>query len=205
MEDLLDLYALPFDPKRPVVCADERPYQLLADVLPPLPPEPDQPRRIDHEYERRGTCNLFAFFQPLAAWRHFVVTERRTAVDFARQMKDLVDEHFPDAEVIRVVVDNLNTHTPAALYAAFPPAEARRLTQKLEFHYTPKHGSWLNQVEIELAVLARACLGRRLPDREAVRSEVGAYERERNERHATVHWRFTTDTARIKFEHRYPS
>jgi hypothetical protein len=196
---------LPSDPRRPLVCVDERPYQLLGDILPPLPPAPTQPRRIDHEYERRGTCNLFAFFQPLAAWRHFVVTDRRTAVDSAHQMRALVDGHFPEAPLIRVVVDNLNTHSPAALYATFPPAEARRLTQKLEFHSTPKHGSWLNQVEIELAVLARACLDRRLPDQPTLRREVASFEQERNQRRATVTWRFTTDVARTKFERRYPS
>jgi hypothetical protein len=205
MEDVLDLYAEPADPQRPVVCVDERPYQLLVDVSPALPASPGQPARVDYEYRRSGTCNLFAFLQPRAGWRHFTVTAQRTAVDFAQQMKYLVDARFPDVDVIRVVVDNLNTHSPAALYTAFDPAEARRLAQKLEFHYTPKHGSWLNQVEIELAVLARACLHRRLPDPATLEREVAALERERNQQHATINWRFTTTDARTTLKRLYPS
>jgi len=203
MEDVLDLYEEPYDPKRPVVCFDERPYPLRAHKQDPLPAEPGRPRREDYEYERRGTCNLFVVFQPLTGWRKVTVTERRTSEDFARQMKMLVDEIFPEAEVIRVVLDNLNTHTPAALYQTFPPEEARRLTRKLEFHYTPKHGSWLNMVEIELSILERQCLNRRLPDLESVRREVKAWERARNAARATVNWRFTTTDARHKLHRLY--
>jgi hypothetical protein len=155
MEDVLDLYAEPYDPKRPVVCFDERPYQLLADVQEPLPVGLNCQQRVDYEYKREGTCNLFTVFQPLQAWREVTVTERRTKLDFAEQMKVLVDKTFPEADLIRVVVDNLNIHTPASLYERYEPEEALRLTRKLEFHYTPKHGSWLNMVEIELSVLAR--------------------------------------------------
>lgn len=173
---MLDLYAEPYDPKRPVVCFDKRPYQLLADKREPLPMGPGRVQRVDYEYERCGSCNLFLVFQPLSGWRQVEVTERRKSEDFAWQMKRLVDEVFPEAEVIRVVLDNLNTHTPAALYRAFPPEEARRLTRKLEFHYTPKHGSWLNMAEIEFSILARQCLNRRLPDRASVCREVKAWE-----------------------------
>ena len=165
--------------------------------------EPGQPQRVDYEYERQGCCNLFLIFQPLTGWREVHVTERRTGEDFARQMKWLVDEVFPEAEVIRVVLDNLNTHTPAVLYQTFPPEEARRLTRKLAFHYTPKHGSWLNMTEIEFSILARQCLDRRLPDRESVRREVDAWAKARSEVQATVQWRFTTANARLKFRRFY--
>jgi hypothetical protein len=204
MEDVLDLYAAAYDPKRPVVCFDELPYQLLDHVVPPELPTVDHPAREDYEYERQGTCNLFIAFQPLQGWRHVEVTARRTAQDFAQQMQRLVDEQFRDAEVIRVVVDNLNTHTPAALYQTFAPEEARRLTAKLEFHYTPKHGSWLNMVEIELSVLARQCLDQRLPDRASVERVVGPWAARRNASHATVDWRFTVRDARIKLKDLYP-
>lgn len=204
MEDVLDLYAESYDPKRPVVCLDERPCQLLIDVREPLPMEPGQPRRVDYEYERNGNCNLFLVFQPLAGWRKATVTERRTGEEFAYQMKSLVDEIFPEAEIIRVVLDNLNTHTPAALYQTFPPEEARRIARKLEFHYTPKHGSWLNMVEIEFSILVRQCLDRRLPDIESVRREVEAWVRERNDARATVDWRFTTADARTRLQRLYP-
>jgi hypothetical protein len=204
MEDVLDLYAEPLDPVRPVVCFDERPYQLLADVRPPLPVRPDKPARIDYEYHRAGTCNLFLAVQPLAGWRHVVVTERRTAVDFAQQIKTLVDEHFPEATVIRLVLDQLNTHTPAALYAAFPSPEARRLVRKLEIHQTPKHGSWLNMAEIELAVLATQCLNRRLSDPAVLAAEIAAWEARRNAAQATIDWRFTIDHARQKLHRLYP-
>lgn len=203
MEDILDLYAEPYDPRRPVVCFDERPYQLRKDQRDPLPVKPGQPRREDFEYEREGTCNLFLTFQPLTGWRHVEVTERRTGADFAHQMKWLVDEVFPEADVIRVVLDNLNIHTPAALYQTFPPEEARRLVRKLEFHHTPKHGSWLNMVEIEFSVLARQCLNRRLPDIATVRREVQAWEEARNAAQATVAWRFTTADARLKLHRLY--
>ena len=204
MEDVLDLYSEPYDPKRPVVCFDERPYQLVEDKRAPLPMKPDCPQRVDYEYRRRGTCNLFLVFQPLTGQRWVKVTERRTSEDFARQMKWLVDELFPEAEVIRVVLDNLNTHTPAALYQTFPAEEARRLTRKLEFHYTPKHGSWLNMAEIEFSALTRQCLNRRLPDMERVRREVAAWEQDRNAVRATVEWRFTTTDARLKLHRLYP-
>jgi hypothetical protein len=164
MEDLLDLYAEDFDPLRPVVCFDELPYQLVAETCLPLPLRPGKPLRYDYEYRRNGTCNLFMFFQPLAGWRHVEVTEQRTKRDFAYQMKDLVDVHFPQAKVIRVVLDNLNTHSPAALYEVFEPQEARRIVRKLEFHHTPKHGSWLNMAEIEISVIDRQCLDRRLAE-----------------------------------------
>lgn len=204
MEDVLDLYAEPYDPKRPVVCFDERPYQLLGEKYEPLPMEPGQPQRVDYEYERQGRCNLFLMFQPLRGWRQVTVTKRRTHEDFAWQMKALVDELFPEAEIIRVVLDNLNTHTPAALYQTFPPEEARRLTRKLDFHYTPKHGSWLNMVEIEFSILARQCLNRRLPDLDSVRREVEAWAEARNGARATVEWRFTTADARVKLHRLYP-
>jgi len=205
MEDLLDLYAEDFDPLRPVVCFDELPYQLVAETCLPLPMQPGKPLRYDYEYRRNGTCNLFMFFQPLAGWRHVEVTEQRTKRDFAYRMKDLVDAHFPQAEVIRVVLDNLNTHSPAALYEVFEPQEARRIVRKLEFHYTPKHGSWLNMAEIEISVLDRQCLDRRLAEVPLVRSEVVAWEALRNDQHATVDWRFTTTKARSKMQYLYPS
>jgi hypothetical protein len=158
MEDVLDVYALPMDPNAPRVCFDECPYQLLDDVREPLPPQPGKPAREDYEYEREGTCNLFLFVEPTRGWRHVEVTKRRTKQDFAQAMKDLVDRHSPDAPLIRVVLDNLNTHTPGSLYETFEPEEARRILRRLEFHYTPKHGSWLNRAELELSVLARQCL-----------------------------------------------
>jgi hypothetical protein len=205
MEDVLDLYAEPEDPKRPRVCFDECPYQLISEVRQPLPARPGRLWRYDYEYKREGTCNLFMFVQPHVGWRHVQITDRRTKLDFAQCMKDLVDLHFPDAELIRVVLDNLNTHTPAALYEAFEPAEARRIIRKLEFHYTPKHGSWLNMAEIEFSVLASQCLHRRLPDSATVRTEVSAWEVERNTEQTTINWRFTTDKARTKLERLYPS
>ena len=204
MEDVLDLYAEPADPTRPVVCFDERPVQLVAETRAPLPPEPGRPARHDYEYRRNGTCNVFAVLEPHTGWRHVEVTARRTAADFAEQMRALVDEDFPEATVVRVVLDNLNTHSAASLYAAFPPAEARRLAKKLEFHHTPKHGSWLNMVECELSVLARQCLNRRLPDIETLRREVAAWEERRNAEQATVHWHFTTAQARKKLRRLYP-
>jgi DDE superfamily endonuclease len=203
MEDVLDLYAEPYDPRRPWVCFDETPYQMVGDVLEPMEVQPGRPKRVDYEYEREGSCNLFVTVQPQEGWRDVVVTERRTAVDFAHRMKALVDELLPEAEVIRVVTDNLNTHTPASLYQAFPAEEARRIARKLEFHYTPKHGSWLNMAEIEIAVLARQCLKRRIPNRNILRQEVAAWQVERNEQRATINWRFTTTDARTKLERLY--
>jgi hypothetical protein len=205
MEDLLDLYAEPHDPRRPVVGFDESSKQLVAETRLPLPMEPGQPERFDYEYERRGTANLFLLCQPLAGWRHVEVTDRRTKHDFALQMRALVDRHFPDAERIRVVLDNLNTHTPAALYEAFAPAEARRILKKLEFHYTPVHGSWLNQAELEFSMLSRQCLGRRIPDRDTLVTEVAAWAAARNEQRAAIRWQFTVDHARDKLHRLYPS
>lgn len=205
MEDVLDLYAEPYNPRIPVVCFDERPYQLIGETQTPLPMEAGQPARSDFEYKRQGTCNLFVLLQPLQGWRHVVVTERRTHPDFAYRMKDLVDVHFATADKIRVVLDNLNIHTPAALYQAFDPVEARRLVCRLEFHHTPKHGSWLNMVEAEIAVLSRQCLERRIPEREKLVREIGAWETARNAQKATVKWQFKTTDARIKLRRLYPS
>lgn len=188
-----------------MVCFDERPYQLIGETRQPLPCAPGEPARYDFEYQRLGTCNLFTYLQPLAGWRHVVVTERRTKLDFAPRMKELVDVHFPDAERIRLVVDNLNIHTPAAFYEAFAPAEARRLVQRIEFHYTPKHGSWLNMVESELAVLSQQCLDRRIPLRDQLHHEIAAWEVARNQRKVMVKWQFKTTDARIKLKKLYPS
>lgn len=205
MEDVLDLYAEPYDPLRPVVCFDESPYQLVGETRTPLPVKPGQPQRYDYEYQREGHCNLFMILEPAAGWRHVEVTAQRTQQDFAHQMRALVDVHFSEAHVIRLVVDNLNTHSPAALYETFEPAEARRITRKLEFHYTPKHGSWLNMAEIEIGVVAQQCLDRRLPTIEAVRQEVGAWAAPRNAAKTKIEWRFTTPTAREKLKSLYPS
>ena len=200
----MDLYAEPYDPKRPVIGVDERPFQKLGEVREPLPVEPGKPKRVDSEYEREGSCCLFLAVEPKRGWRHLAVRERRTTKDFAEWMKELVDRHFPEAEKIRVVLDNLNTHTPASFYKAFPAEEARRLTQKLEFHYTPVHGSWLNVAEIEFSVLERQCLNRRIPTNEQLQREVGAWEGERNRQGVKIEWRFTTEQAREKFHRFYP-
>jgi len=205
MEDVLDLYAEPDDPARPVVCLDERPVILRADVRPPQPPAPGRPRRRDSAYERRGTACLAVLFDPHRGWRHIMPSQRRTKRDFAGWLKELADVHYPDAATIRLVVDNLNTHTPAALYEAFAPEEAHRLAGKFEWHYTPKHGSWLNMVEIELSVLASTCLDRRIPDLATLAQETTAYVQRRNAQRATVHWRFTTAHARSKLGHLYPT
>jgi hypothetical protein len=205
MEDVLELYHEPFDPLRPVVCFDECSKQLLGETRIPLPMEQGQPQRYDYEYERHGTCNLFMFFEPLAAWRHVRVTDQRTLIDYAHCMKYLVDEAYPEAEIIRVVQDNLNTHKPAALYQAFPAAEARRILKRLEFHYTPKHGSWLNMAEIELNVLSSQCLDRRIGEKQILINEVKAWETRRNQDLKTVNWQFTTADARIKLSKLYPS
>ena len=205
MEDVLELYEEPYDPKKPVVCFDEMPYQMVAEKRTPLPQKPGRPQRYDYEYKRKGMVNIFAFFEPKRGWRHLDVTERRTAVDFAEEMRRLVDEHYPEAEKVRVVLDNLNTHTPASFYKAFEPEEARRLLRRLEFHHTPTHASWLNMVEIELSVLCRQCLERRIPDTERLGREIGAWERERNEGGATVRWRFTASDAREKLARLYPA
>jgi hypothetical protein len=204
MEDVLDLYAEPADPARPVVCLDECPVQLLDDVRPPLPPAPGRPRRRDYEYRRCGTACLAVAFDPHRRWRHVIASERRTKADFAGWLKELVDVHYPAAETIRLVVDNLDTHTPAALYEAFVPAQAHRIARKLEWHYTPKHGSWLNMVEIELGVLASQCLDRRIPDLATLARATAAYADRRNAERATIHWRFTTAAVRTKLDHLYP-
>jgi uncharacterized small protein (DUF1192 family) len=205
MEDVLDLYAEPYHPAFPVVCFDERPYQLIGETRQPLPCAPGEPARYDYEYQRLGTGNLFTYLQPLAGWRHVVVTDRRTKLDFAPRMTELVDIHFPDAERIRLVVDNLNMHTPAAFYEAFTALEARRLVQRIEFPYTPKHGSGLNMVESELAVLSRQCLDQRIPTQALLQSETAAWEADRNQRHVMVNWQFKTTDARIRLKRLYPS
>jgi transposase len=205
MEDVLDLTAQPYAAGAPVVYFDETSKQLVGETRLPLPPAPGQPARYDYEYARHGVANLFLHFQPLTGWRHVAVTERRTKHDFAWQMKELVDVHFPTAIRIRVVMDNLNTHTKAALYEAFAPPEAKRIADRLEFHFTPKHGSWLNMAEIELSILTNQCLDRRIPDAETLASEVAAWERERNEQHATVNWRFKVADARTKLKRLYPN
>jgi len=205
MEDVLDLYAEPYNPERPVVCFDETSKQLLAEPRSPIPPKPGRRERYDYEYQRQGTRNLFMLCEPLAGWRQVTVTERRTMVDFAQQMRWLADEAYPSAQKIRVVLDNLNTHKPASLYEAFEPKEAGRIRQRLEFHYTPKHGSWLNMAEIEFSVLARRVLRRRISDAETLSGEIAALEAERNQAGATIDWRFSTADARIKMHHLYPA
>jgi hypothetical protein len=205
MEDVLDLYAEPYDEKRPKVNFDETSRQLIADTRAPLEVGRGQPRRYDHEYKRNGTRNIFIHCEPQAGWRHVEVTERRTKTDFAHQMKWLVDERYPEAEVIRVILDNLNTHGPGSLYEAFEPGEARRLVQKLEFHYTPKHGSWLNMAEIELSVMQRQCLSRRIANEAALKREVAAWEQQRNDAKETIDWRFSITDAREKLKRLYPT
>jgi hypothetical protein len=204
MEDVLDLYEEPYDPQYPTVCLDEKPVVLHADVQPPLPVAPGQPERVDYEYERRGTRNLFVMVEPLAGWRHVEVTARRTMQDYAQMVRWLVDVAYPKAEYVRLVQDNLNTHTPGALYETFPPEEARRILRRLRFHYTPKHASWLNMAEIEIAILERNALSRRLPDEAALRRQVRAVETERNEQRRGIAWQFTSRDARRKLERLYP-
>ena len=205
MEDVLAVYHQPFDAQRPLVCFDEGSKQLVAEVRCPLPPQPGYLARYDFEYRRNGTANMFVFFAPLSGWRHIKVTDQRTMIDWAHCMRELVDVHFPDAEKLVVVMDNLNTHKLAALYEAFPPAEARRIAEKLEIHYTPKHGSWLNMAEIELSVLARQCLSGRIPTLEHLQDMVTAWSQSRNQRAAAMNWQFTTEEARIKLHSLYPS
>lgn len=204
MEDVLDVYALPLDPQRPQVCFDERPVQLLSDVLEPLPAQPGQARRYDYEYERQGTANLFVLCQPLAGWREVKVTDQRKKVDFAHCMKELVDVHFPDAVVIRVVLDNLNTHTTGALYEAFEPEEARRILRKLVFHYTPKHGSWLNMAEIEISILSRQVLKQRIGSVAHLNEVTRAWTQRRNAQRAMIDWQFDVTKARSKLAYLYP-
>jgi hypothetical protein len=205
MEDVLEVYAEPYDPNRPKVNFDETSKQLIKETRQPLPAQPGQPQRFDDEYERNGTRNLFLFVEPQTGRRHVHVTEQRTKLDFAYEMQWLVDQGYPEATVIRVVLDNLNTHKPASLYEAFPPAEARRIARKLEFHYTPKHGSWLNMAEIELSVLQQQCLDRRIPDEETLKHEIAAWEKQRNAERATIDWRFSVTDAREKLKRLYPS
>ena len=205
MEDVLDLYAEPYNARRPVVNFDEKSKQLVAETRTPIPAEPGRAERFDYEYRRGGVANLFAFCEARAGWRHLSVTERHTKQDFAEQMRWLVDEGFPRAERIRVVLDNLSTHKAASLYERFAPEEARRILRKLEFHYTPKHGSWLNLVEIELSVLERQCLNRRIPDTVTLEREVAAYEARRNEAKAAITWNFSVENARRKMKRLYPS
>ena len=204
MEDVLDLYAEAPDPERPLVCFDETPVQLIGEVRQPIPPEPGKRERYDYEYRRNGTANLFVTFDPHRAWRRVKLTERRTAVDYAHCMRELVDVHYPGATCIRVVQDNLSTHKPGALYEAFAPAEARRILRRLEFHYTPKHASWLNMVEIEIGVLQGQCLGRRIDDPKWLRNEIAAWEHQRNKARSRINWMFTTDKARAKLGRAYP-
>ncbi len=205
MEDVLGVYTRPYDARFPQVCLDEAGKQLLRDARAPLPAAPGRPERVDYEYERGGVANLFLGCEPLAGRRWVTATERRTKADWAAQIKDLVDVRYPEAERIVLVLDNLNTHTPAALYEAFPPAEAKRLADKPELRYTPKHGSWLNAAEIELSVLSRQRLDRRLPDAETLQAEVAAWAAPRNAAGGAVDRRFTTDDARIKLQRLYPS
>lgn len=205
MEDVLDLYAAPPDPAQPLICFDERPVLLRGETRPPTPPAPGRATRIDYEYVREGTCTCLLCFAPHEAWRHVAVTPRRAAADFAHAMRWLAEERYPTAAVIRVVLDNLSTHTPAALYQTFDAATARRLTQRLAFHYTPKHASWLNMAELELSVLERQCLKRRLPTRARVRREVAAWVQARNATRATVTWRFATPAARQRLARLYPA
>lgn len=205
MEDVLEVYQRPYDPRRPQVCLDETSKQLTKEVRVPIPAAPGRTARIDSEYERNGTANLFMMFEPLRGWRHVEVTDRRTKIDFAHVIRDLVDVHYPEAETIVLVMDNLNTHKPASLYEAFPPDEARRVIEKLEIHYTPKHGSWLDMAETELGILSRQCLDRRLPDRDTLTREVAAWEDARNTAESKVIWQFTTEDARIKLRTLYPT
>jgi DDE superfamily endonuclease len=205
MEDVLEVYTRPYDPQRPQVCLDETRKQLVAETRPPIPPAPGQPERIDYEDARQGTANLFMVFDPLAGRRLVQVTARRTAIDFAHVLQKLVDEQYPQAEKLVLVLDNLNTHQLASLYEAFAPAEARRLTERLELHYTPTHGSWLHMAETELSVLATQCLDRRLPDQTTLRQEVTVWEQRRNQAKCSVEWRFTTQEARLKLKRLYPS
>lgn len=205
MEDTLEVYHRPYSPTHPLVCIDETSKQQVQETRAPLPGHAGKPPRYDYEYARNGVSNLFMIFAPLEGWRHVKVTDRRTNVDFAHCLKDLVDRHFPQAHKIVLMSDNLNTHKPAVLYEAFTPPEARRIIEKIEWHHTPQHGSWLNMAEIELSVLQRQCLDRRIPDQESLTREVAAWEHQRNQDAVQVNWRFTTEDARIKLKKLYPS
>ncbi len=205
MEDVLEVYQRPRDPLRPVVCLDEQSKQLIKETRLPIPAAPGRVARTDYEYERTGTANLFMLFAPLVGWRHVKVTKRRTKADFAEVIRELVDVHFPTADKIVLVMDNLNTHRPASLYEFFPPAEARRLVEKLEIHHTPKHGSWLDMAETELSILTRQCLDRRIPDLPTLTREVTAWQNQRNSAQSKIDWQFTTSQARTKLKRLYPS
>jgi len=205
MEDVLEVYHRPPDPDRPVVCLDETSKQLIAETRVPIPAKPGRPKRHDYEYERNGTANLFMMFAPLEGWRHVEVTDRHTAVDYAQILKDLSDKHFPNVSQIVLVQDNLNTHKPASLYEAFPAAEARRLVERFEWHYTPKHGSWLDMAESELGVVSSQCLDRRIPDKQTLIEEVAAWQDDRNKNRAKADLQFTTADARIKLKRLYPT
>jgi hypothetical protein len=205
MEDVLEVYHRPYNPRRPLACVDEIPVQLVGEARAPLPPQPGRPARYDYEYVRNGTANLFMVSEPLLGWRGVSVTARRTARDFAEVLRWLVEDVHPDAVKVVLVADNLNTHGPGCLYEAFASARARRIAEKLEWHYTPKHGSWLNVAEIELAALAKQCLGRRIGSAEELEREVMAWAEQRNEDQVGVNWRFTTAEARIKLRRLYPS
>jgi len=205
MEDILEVYQRPHDPHRPLVCLDETSKQLIAEAHVPIAAKPGQPGRHDYEYRRNGTANLFMMFAPLEGWRHVKVTDRHTAVDYAQVLKELSDTHFPGSAKIVLVQDNLNTHKPASLYEAFPPAEARRLVERFEWHYTPKHGSWLDMAESELGVLSSQCLDRRIPDQQVLKEEVEAWEADRNSKHAKADWQFTAADARVKLKRLYPA
>ncbi len=205
MEDVLEVYQRPQDPTYPVVCVDETSKQLIAETRVPIPAKPGRPARHDYEYERNGTANLFMMFAPLEGWRRVKVTDRHTALDYAQVLKELSDTHFPKAKKIILVQDNLNTHKPASLYEAFPASEARRLVERFEWHYTPKHGSWLDMAESELSVLSRQCLDRRIANKQTLIEEVAAWQDSRNEHHAKADWQFTTADARVKLKRLYPT
>jgi hypothetical protein len=205
MEDVLDVYHRPYDERRPLICIDEQPKQLVSETRTPVPPRPGSSGRYDYEYKREGVANLFMLFQPLIGWRHVWPTERRTAKDFAEVLRWLAEELYPDAKKLVLVTDNLNTHTPGCLYETFDPARARRIAERLEWHYTPRHGSWLTMAEIEFAALSKQCLGRRIGSMPRLRMEVAAWEEDRNERMVGVQWRFTTANARIRLRSLYPS
>ena len=205
MEDVLEVYQRAHDPKRPLVCLDEQSKQLIREVSPAKLMKPGQPARIDYEYERNGTANLFMVFAPLEGWRRVKVTDRRTAIDYAHLLKEIADIHFPNATKIVLVQDNLNTHGPASLYEAFPAAEARRLVERFEWHYTPKHGSWLDLAESELGHLTKQCLDRRIPDKQTLIKEIAAWEKNRNKKHTKANWQFTAEKARLKLKNLYPS
>jgi hypothetical protein len=204
MENVLDLYQQPFDESFPLICMDEKPYQLLDESREPIPMKPGKPQRQDCEYIRNGTCSIFIFTEPLAGWRHVTACERRTRIDWANQIRELLEVYYPSAPKIRLVMDNLNTHSIASLYEAFPPETARNLAKRLEIHYTPKHGSWLNIAEIELSVLSGQCLDRRIATINSLRSELSGWEATRNQNQKSVDWQFTTNTARIKLKRLYP-